>query len=112
MAGQAGFEHIKVARADDDVVIVAGAVPQTPEQPSAPTAQARPAADEAAHASDGAASADVDSEGERTAADAAYVGTTLEDIQGSRMPTAQKAVIALAVAAVAAFVIWYVVVML
>lgn len=99
-----GFKHIKVTPAQEqEVVIHAGARTSHDEQrPSA--AQEEPAASmrkrketqEALSASRRA-----------KMRDAGYEATTLEDIESSRMPKVQVAIIVVAVCAIIAFVVWY-----
>lgn len=95
MADDAGFKHIAV-NADDDVVIRAGA----PVQASAPAADAACEPAEPSRASAQPAAAPV------KAQDDGYRPTTLEDIEQSRMPLAQRIVIVAAVLAVVAFIAW------
>lgn len=97
MADDAGFKHIAV-NADDDVVIRAGA--QAPEPAPVADAACEPAEPSSAPAHPTAAPAKAPDDG--------YRPTTLEDIEQSRMPLAQKIVIAAALLAVAAFIAWYV----
>lgn len=104
MAGQTDFKHITVNPAEaDDVVIHAGApVPRDEgadaHAEAAPQAQARPALDAgASNASPAPKRQD------------AYRQTTLEDIQSFKMSKTQIAVIVVALAAIAAFVVWYLV---
>lgn len=89
MAEQKRFQHIAVTSADDDVVIRAGAPVR--DQP-------RAAADEPKAATTAQPA---------ESAPEAYRETTLEDIQGSKMPMAQRVVIVVAVLAIAAFAAWY-----
>ena len=103
MAEAQRFSHIKVG-ADDDIVIQAGAVPapgpvaeEPQEAPAAPAAEPRAAAPEPAERA---------AEPRPARADA-YRETTLEDLESSKMGTAQKVVIALAVLGVIAFAVWY-----
>lgn len=99
MADDAGFKHIAV-NADDDVVIRAGAPAQVPEPAPAADAADEPVEPSSAPAQPTATPA--------KASDDGYRPTTLEDIEQSRMPLAQKIVIIAAVLAVAAFIAWYV----
>ncbi len=122
MAGQTDFKHITVNPAEaDDVVIHAGApVPRDEgadaHAEAAPQAQARPALDAAAAdavPAPQAAAASPDA-GTSNASPApkrqdAYRQTTLEDIQSFKMSKTQIAVIVVALAAIAAFVVWYLV---
>ena len=97
MAEAQRFSHIKVSDADDDIVIQAGAAPAPePAVPAAPEPDPAPAAPVSpAPARPAAKRAD------------AYRETTLEDLESSKMGTAQKAVIVLAVIGVIAFAVWY-----
>ena len=113
MAGNEGFSHITVnADGDDDVVIQAGIV-----EASDDVTVDSPVAEEAPSELDGdseavfASPAD-DGGGETAGAapsrtDDGYRETTLSDIQDSKMSGTQKAVIALAVLGIIAFVLWY-----
>ena len=98
------YSHIKVSDADDDIVIQAGAVggpaPRAGDAPApapAPDAAPVPEAAPAGEARPAARAPKAD----------AYRETTLEDLESSKMGTAQKAVIALAVLGVIAFAVWY-----
>lgn len=103
MADQTQFRHITVNAADDDVVIYAGAHESAGEasearahaadplsEPAQPTVKASEACEELQP---------------READD--YHETTLADIRASKMPAMQKAIIAIAVVAIAAFAVWY-----
>lgn len=104
MADQTDFKHITVNPAEpDDIVIHAGA-------PSS-DAQSNGEAADIAKGDIGTAPM-APSEGARAKAGAAtassgYHATTLEDIQGFKMSKTQIAVIIVALAAIAAFVVWY-----
>lgn len=136
MANEQGFSHITVtADEDDDIVIQAGATEPVVEEAAvvavAPhggaNAGALADADEAAPA-DVAPSDEATSPATAAAADAAfpassekpakaapvpsqkdkgYHETTLEDLEGSKMTTTQKAVIVVALLGIVAFVAWY-----
>lgn len=97
MTTDGGFKHIKVAPAEQEVVIHAGVPQKTePAQPAdaVPVAEPEKSAEpEPAHG--------------RTATPRAYQGTTLEDIQSSKMPNTQVAIIVVAVLAIIAFAVWY-----
>lgn len=120
MANEHGFSHITVsADDDDDIVIQAGAVeapgavqveeveeaetvavapePEEPAEPAEPEEPAEPAEPEppARRAAPAVPPAD------------GYRETTLEDIESSKMTTAQKAVIVVALLGIAAFVLWF-----
>ena len=119
MAGQTDFKHITVNPGDvEDTVIQAGAVSSSAAHPVRPVAAhatgaseaadtpapaTAPSSEPAADAASAAAAAAVSrSSGDR----APYRETTLEDIKGSKMPKTQIIVIALALIAIAAFIIW------
>lgn len=110
MAGQTDFKHITVNPAEpDDIVIHAGA-PRGDSQPSGEGS----AEDVTAHTLDHPSSESL-SDGASTPptsssqASSAYRATTLEDIQGFKMSKTQIAVIIIALAAIVAFVVWYLV---
>lgn len=126
MVEQEGFTHIKVSTDEDDVVIVAGA-PLAVESSAAaqgtlasesdelsdsiPDRQApdssRHEADEASlREGDTAASSQERFQRAGKSADE-YHETTLEDIEDSKMSGMQKAIIAVALLGIAAFVAWY-----
>lgn len=120
MADQTDFKHITVNSGDgDDVVIHAGIVEPTAVEP-VPAPRAAGDADGVAPADKPVAAADKPVAANPTASSAlrpsgrpaaaspkdAYHETTLEDIEGSKMPKTQIIVIALAVIGIAAFVIW------
>lgn len=107
MTDQANFKHIRVSSGDDDVVIVAGAPTEGPLTAlSAEEAAPEPAREEQSTAASREEKTPVHTAPAR--ADG-YQPTTLEDLQQSKMPLAQKVIVALAVLAVIAFVVWYVV---
>lgn len=100
------YSHIKVSDADDDIVIQAGAVggpaPRAGDAPApAPAPDAAPAPEAAP------APAGESRPAPRAPKADAYRETTLEDLESSKMGTAQKAVIVLAVLGVIAFAVWY-----
>lgn len=97
MADDAGFKHIAV-NADDDVVIRAGASVQASVPAPAADAACEPAEPSRASAQPAAAPVKAQDDG--------YRPTTLEDIEQSRMPLAQRIVIVAAVLAVVAFIAW------
>ena len=131
MPSERKFSRITVTSdADDDVVIQAGAYPrETPEEASGEAARKRVAraADDVSTA-DGGGGADAEaleprvspgaSEGGAGTAGAsvgssdpahgkdAYRETTLADLEGAKMPTMQKAIIAVAVLLVLAFAVY------
>lgn len=133
---EAKFSHITVSSdEDDDIVIQAGAAPAA--RPEARAAAGNAAADaasarlderpasgaraagapkpvsggapspSASQRVDAAPSAASRAKAPAGKAEGAYRGTTLEDIESSKMSTPQKAIIALAVLGIAAFVCWY-----
>ena len=100
MSEEKKFTHIAVTvDDDDDFVIEAGAcapcarptstTETNPAEKPAPAAQSEPSAS-----------------AQRKPRDT-YRETTLEDIESSKMPVAQKVVIALAVLGIIAFAVWY-----
>ncbi|MEC4175489.1 SURF2 Surfeit locus protein 2 [Adlercreutzia sp. R7] len=119
MADSTGFSHITVnADTDDDVVIQAGIVDAPAdddevvvEEDVAALADDDAPAEEDAAPDDGAAEQDGPAPASRRpsapAPDDGYRETTLDDIEGAKMPTAQKAVIIVALLGVAAFILWY-----
>lgn len=122
MADQTDFKHITVNPADsDDVVIHAGAPASaaTQEDRSEPPSPKHPEPLQNGNAPSEASSAavagkDVEGPSSDGSADLRpskpdYRQTTLEDIQSFRMSKTQIAVIVAALAAIAAFVVWYLV---
>lgn len=115
MADRTQFKHIKVNAASDDVVIYAGSHAHTRSVEGA-------VADAAAASAAGTPADTGTSPTERCATDIPapdqkraqpekpddYRETTLQDLRTSKMPAMQKAIIAIAVLAVAAFIVWYV----
>lgn len=106
----AEFSRIQVNPAEEeDIVIVAGAVDQTASEGDSDATSAA-TSDEAdadvALAVDRFASHEAASS--RPHPHSTYQETTLEDLQRARMSGMQKAIIALAIVAVVAFIIWYV----
>lgn len=103
MADRTEFKHIKVNANDDDTIIVAGAPAYEDKRKSSNDAievarsgvSSRPAE---------AAAAQVE---QKSTGKDAFSPTTLQDIEQSKIPAAQKIVIALAVLAIIAFVVWY-----
>lgn len=120
MANEHGYSHITVSPdEDDDIVIQAGLVEVPAEELSS-------AVGEPDGAAEGAVSVESDepakektpraatqpiaspaSAAPRAAEADSYRETTLEDIQGTKMTTTQKAVIVVALVGIAAFVLWY-----
>lgn len=93
MAASSGFKRIKVTPADEqEVVIHAGAARKT-EAPAA--RQTHPVQER-----DRAVQAD-------PAPQPGHQPTTLQDIEGSKMPKMQVAIIVIAVCAIIAFAAWY-----
>lgn len=128
MADQTDFKHITVNPAEaDDVVIHAGAPVQCDEGATAAAGTPDTGSGDVAARRDGSASASAassssspfvtaSSEGGAEKAPSAtpkrqdaYRQTTLEDIQSFKMSKTQIAVIVMALAAIAAFVVWYLV---
>lgn len=123
MANEHGFSHITVsADDDDDIVIQAGAVEapgavQVEEVDEAETVAVAPEPEEPAEPAEPEPVSELEPPAEleepaRRAAPAAppadgYRETTLEDIESSKMTTAQKAVIVVALLGIAAFVLWF-----
>lgn len=95
MAAEGGFKHIKVTPADEQEVVIHAGAPResVAEQVSERKAESAPAP------------APTKPVSPRAKDD--FQPTTLEDIQGSKMPKTQVAIIVLAVLAVVAFVVWY-----
>lgn len=97
----AEFSRIRVTPAEEeDIVIVAGAV----DEPASAEAQEVVSAGEALAEEAPVEEATSVVPRER----GVYEETTLEDLQHAGMSGMQKAIIALAIVAVAAFIIWYV----
>ena len=112
MADQTDFKHITVNPAEpDDVVIHAGA-PKDDAQPSEAkkgSAQLEPAAAPADKPAQPTVQASSSHKPSTPKATSSYHATTLEDIQGFKMSKTQIAVIIIALAAIVAFVVWYLV---
>lgn len=111
MAESTGFTHITVTPdEDDDIVIQAGIVADEP--PAAGPIEEAP--DEEA-AFEEVTFEEVPEPAEEPVApaprpvqsDDGYRETTLEDLQAVKMSTTQKAVIAVAVLGIVAFIVWY-----
>lgn len=141
MGDQTKFKHIKVnSDIDDDVVIYAGRPSSECQEsdrtkPDSSDGQVEVQAEGFGDASDTAqaigqaaapeqasrqasAQEPQQAQGQRQAQgssapedDSGYHRTTLADIEGSKMPKAQVITIALALVAIAAFIIWYIVAM-
>ena len=123
MADQTEFKHITVNPAEaDDVVIHAGAPKSedeslhagTQQESSAQTSSVSPQSvqPEESHASSPAVSDASAKTAKPKAASSkrdsdSYHPTTLEDIEGSKMPKTQIVVIVVAIVAIIAFVVWY-----
>ncbi|MEC4183343.1 SURF2 Surfeit locus protein 2 [Adlercreutzia sp. R21] len=116
MADSTGFSHITVnADTDDDVVIQAGIVDApadddevvVEEDVAALADDGAPADEDAAPADEQDGPAPAPRRPSAPAPDDGYRETTLDDIEGAKMPTAQKAVIIVALLGVAAFILWY-----
>lgn len=92
-----GFKHIKVTPAEEqEVVIHAGAVPE----------QAVEKEERATGSASEQASRSIPAQPLKKPAQA-HQGTTLDDIQSSKMPKTQVVIIVIAVLAIIAFVVWY-----
>lgn len=111
MADQTDFKHITVNPGDaDDVVIQAGIVDagagadplDRGSTRCEPEDDVRPGPAAAAHDGEPRSAASEPT----PSSPSAYHETTLEDIKSSKMPKTQIIVIALALVAIAAFVIW------
>lgn len=114
MAESTGFTHITVTPdEDDDIVIQAGIVADEPladepieEAPDEEAAFEEVACEEAPEPAEGPA--EEPAPAPRAARpDDGYRETTLEDLQAVKMSTTQKAVIAVAVLGIVAFIVWY-----
>lgn len=114
MSEEKKFTHIAVtADDDDDFVIEAGvrgsrlSAPPVADggegEATASAEQPRPTTDGSARRAHARTEQAQPSKGDR----GAYRETTLEDLESSKMPAAQKAVIVLAVIGIAAFIVWY-----
>ena len=127
MAESQGFSHITVTPDDDDVVIQAGIVDDADDAETA--FEAAGEAEEAATAEAIEGAPAVEGEPERAAgaadpeptssaparpakapagvADDGYRETTLADLESSKMSSAQKVVIVVAILGIIAFAAWY-----
>lgn len=105
MADQTQFRHITVNAADDDVVMYAGA--HTSDQGARGTEEDTSASVICVESVPVENMSDMRRNLQPEKADD-YHETTLADIQASKMPAMQKVIIAIAVVAVAAFIVWYV----
>lgn len=115
MADRTRFKHIRVDAANDDVVIYAGA--HDAMRSSAEEADTAVGSEEATIRMEASAASDSSSlagagasaagSNAQPASSDGYRATTLQDIKTSKMPAMQKAIIVIAVLAVAAFLIWY-----
>ena len=138
MADTERFEHIRIGSAssaeahedEQDEVIVVGCVPEAPdvkgERSSVPDREddepLEPYEARTLGTSHGQGLSEDPGTGDREASDAqavdeardrkdegdGYRATTLDDIDSSRMPRMQVAIIAVALACLAAFIIWYI----
>ena len=108
------FSHIAVTSDDDDDFVIEAGTPTV-----RPAANSAAGSDRAGVASTAEPTRPAQQSAPGPSADATarpqkprkerdtYHETTLEDIESSKMPAAQKAVIALAVVGILAFVAWY-----
>ena len=122
MADSKGFSHITVTPDDDeDVVIQAGVVtaddaPYDDEVVEEEVIEEEPEAEPEAEEPESGPAGDFDSEAATEPArpatvppaDDGYHETTLDDLASTKMSTTQKAVIVVALLAIIAFVVWYV----
>lgn len=89
---------------EEDIVIMAGAVPAA----AASVAEAPEEEASAVSSTEGAPTAEAAASERKSSRKEAYRETTLEDLQSTGVSRMQKAIIALAVVAIAAFIVWYV----
>lgn len=106
------FSHIAVTPEDEDIVIEAGARTEASFAKRAESRGSVPGGDrddarEAAEPQREACCGPTGVERASAADDDGYRATTLEDVEGVKMSLTQKIIIVLAVAGVAAFVVWY-----
>ncbi len=103
----ADLRHIKVTPAEeDDIVIIAGAVePQLPSAEESAAVGSQEAAEEMAATEEGRAPS---AESDPSLKEEGYRETTLDDLRSPGISGVQRAIIVVAIVAVAAFVIWYV----
>ena len=121
------FEHIRIGEkdvsdmpSDDDEVVIRAGVRDAPKE-DRPEADCRDDGHPKADERDDLPARELDehgdcSEGDRqddhaqeAEQDGVYHPTTLEDIESSKMPRMQIAVISVALACLAAFIIWYII---
>lgn len=112
MAESTGFTHITVTPdEDDDIVIQAGIVADEPraEEPCAELIDDGVSSEDVAFASGTKPEEALETPSVERAvkSDDGYRATSLEDLQGTKMSTTQKAVIVVAVLGIVAFVAWY-----
>ena len=100
--------RIRVTPAEEeDIVIFAGEVRESQQEVPKEASSMEVTTVEEAVVSEALTSEEAVDETPRDRADA-YQATTLEDLERTRMSSMQKAIIALAIVAVLAFIIWYV----
>lgn len=106
MAGQTDFKHITVNPAeDDDIVIQAGAPSDaTSRHSDAPIRHSEQSEESLAPQKSPQNPAP---QSPKPASSKEYRATTLEDIQSFKMSRTQIVIIVLALAAIVAFVVWY-----
>lgn len=116
MADTTGFSHITVSTDDDDDVVIQAGIADSAFEELTDAESGEGPADagisdgEEAVAESETSTADelpVAEKPRRSATDDGYRETTLDDIEGSPMPTTQKAVIVVALLGIIAFVAWY-----
>lgn len=117
MADTTGFSHITVSTDDDDdVVIQAGIAEGAFEEPAEEAGERAVEADDPAEeelpeseceATPAAAELGAGETRRAAADDDGYRETTLDDIEGAKMSTTQKAVIVVALLGIIAFAAWY-----
>lgn len=125
------FSHISVASDDEDDVVIEAGAPRSRSYGEGESVS-QPARDEATSAANKTAAADggegpsespsrastpaperaakADKPARKTSAPArkGYEGTTLEDLEGTKMSGMQKGIIAVALIGIAAFIVYYV----
>lgn len=98
--------HIKVNAHEDEVVIYAGKQERAASASSAPSPSSPACAVAEGDRAQDAPTRKASQQASAQRTDS-YHATTLEDIRSSRMSTAQKAIIIVALLGLAAFIIWY-----
>ena len=103
-----GFKRIVVTPPEEDEVIVAGAV-EAPDAAPNPAPDAAP--DDASDPAPLPASAPASRRPQPASAEEGYHETTLEDLEGTKMPLAQRIVIVAAIICIIGALIYYFVAM-